>query len=161
MKERIIELIRQAIAATLSLLSTTKRELLYQTAVESLGKDASPNDAAPDEYGCAETVNAIHKKAFGDPIGGDVSTLRMYKCLQTRFDFKQVQDPQRGDIIISPTGSGGTKEVPNGHVGIMADNGVIMSNSSANGLFLKNYTLASWRNRYEKAGYPVLFFRKV
>ena len=48
------------------------RSKLYLTALSCLGTDASPNDIAPDEFGCAETVNAIHKKAFGVEIGGDV-----------------------------------------------------------------------------------------
>jgi hypothetical protein len=156
------ELIQSLIQKVLELLSLKRAELLYQTAKESLGMDASPNDVAPDEFGCAETINRIHKKAFGDEIGGGVSTLRMYKCLQQRKDFRQVQTPQSGDIIISPTGTGGTSAMRNGHVGIVGVNEKVMSNSSANGLFLENYTIASWRNKYEREGrYPVYFYRKV
>jgi hypothetical protein len=158
MKEYILQLLQQA----LNLLSQTKAELLYQVAFESIGMDASPKDIASDEYGCAETVNAIHKKAFGDEIGGDVSTSRMYRSLLIRKDFKRISVPQRGDIIISPTGYGGTVEIPNGHVGIVGKFNNVMSNSSSNGLFLPNYTIASWRERYEKLGhYPVIFFRKL
>jgi len=40
------------------------REILYETAKSFLGKDASPADEAPDEYGCAETVNEIHPKSI-------------------------------------------------------------------------------------------------
>lgn len=138
-----------------------RREFLYHVAKGCLGIDASPNDIAPDEYGCAETVNAIYFKAFGDYIGGNISTYRMYEALTKSPFFIRVDQPDRGDIIISPTGYG-NGNLTNGHVGIMASSTDIMSNDSYTGKFEKNFTLKSWRDRYSKVGgYPVVFFRRV
>ena len=36
---------------------------LYEAARSFIGTDASPNDLAPDELGCAETVNEIIRRA--------------------------------------------------------------------------------------------------
>lgn len=138
------------------------RSKLYLTALSFLGTDASPNDIAPDEFGCAETVNAIHKKAFGVEIGGDVSTYRLYKALLNHSRFIGVDDPLLGDIVISPTGYGNGK-LPNGHVGIVSAGRMIMSNSSSsNGLFIENFDLDSWKTKYvDVGGYPMRFFRRI
>lgn len=135
---------------------------LYLTAVECLGTDASPNDKAPDEYGCAETVNDIVYKAFGDYAGGDLSTYRMYRALKNNRMFVKVSKPLKGDIILSPTGYGGQNGINNGHTGIIGANNVIMSNSSATGKFEENYTIETWTNRYVvKGGYPIYYFRRL
>lgn len=144
----------------------TKRELLYAKALASCGTDASPNDLAPDELGCAETVNEIHKGVFGDYISprNILSTYQLYKDLQARPDFIVVEHPKPGDIVISPTGYGkGT-----GHVGIVGENGTIMSNNSfkdsdgVRGIFDQNYTIDSWRRRFvERGNFPMRFFGKI
>lgn len=145
-------------------INPSKREKLYLVAKSCLGIDASPNDVAPDEFGCAETVNAIYKKCFGKEIGGTVSTYLMYMSLSENIkDFKIVTEALPGDIIISPT-SLAKKGTPfaHGHVGIVGENGVIMSNESSSGKFVENYTMESWRERYEKIGmYPIFIFRLV
>lgn len=147
--------------AYLNSIISNNREILYHTARGCLKTDASPNDVAPDEYGCAETVNAVHSKAFGYEIGGNISTYRMYEALTKSPFFIRVDQPDRGDIIISPTGYG-NGNLTNGHVGIMASSTDIMSNDSYTGKFEKNFTLKSWRDRYSKVGgYPVVFFRRV
>lgn len=139
------------------------RGRLYITAVSYLGTDASPNDIAPDELGCAETINAIHKKCFGFEIGGDVSTYRMYPVLLKSRFFIKVDSPLEGDIIISPTGYKlQYSTLRNGHAGIMGKEGIIMSNDSFTGLFSENYTLETWKARYVIAGgYPMVFFRRI
>lgn len=137
------------------------RLILFATAVKCLGTDASPNDLAPDEVGCAETVNAIHKKAFGFEIGGKLSTYQMYSALQKSKYFIKVDQPLEGDIVISPTGYG-NGNLKNGHVGIKGEYDKIMSNASATGTFEENYTMKSWKERYvDKGGYPMHFFRRV
>lgn len=136
---------------------------LFNMARSLLGTDVTPKDLVPDNVACAETVNAIHMKIFGDPIGGGASTYNMYRALLARKDFKRVDVPQKGDIIISPTGYS-TKPstiVTNGHVGILGEKD-IMSNSSFTGLFTANYTLDSWNRRYAGlGGFPVVLFRKL
>ena len=128
---------------------------LFITAVCSLGTDASPNDVAPDELGCAETVDTIFKKAFGDYINGPVVTLST-NVLFNRFiqgnGFTELQTPVPGCIVISPTGYGTNPQMPNGHVGIVSMDGRIMSNTSATGLFMENYTLDTWKARYVVVG---------
>lgn len=138
------------------------RELLVQMAITHLGTDASPNDLAPDELGCAETVNAIYKKLYGVEIGGGVSTYYLFKALREHKDFKRVDAPMPGDIAISPTGYSASKTVPNGHVGIVGFNGSIMSNDSRTGTFEQNFTLDSWKRYYiDRGRYPMQFFRRV
>jgi hypothetical protein len=55
--------------------------------------------------------------------------------------------------------------MPNGHVGIVMLGGDIASNDSRKeyrGQFRTNYTLDSWRERYEKrGGYIVEYYRPV
>lgn len=151
------------IAILQALLDSIKvnRVKLYDAAVASIGIDASPNDIAPDEVGCAETVNAIFKSVFGAEAGGSLSTHNMYLSLLKDKRFIKVDQPLPGDIIISPTGYG-SGGLSNGHVGIIGQKDTIMSNSSATGTFESNYTLKAWRDRYAgKGGYPVVFFRVI
>lgn len=144
--------------------AVSKNYLLYLSALNHVGKDASPNDLAPDEYACAETVNEIHRNTFGDYISSRniLSTYWMYLDLQSRPDFKQVSHPLAGDIIISPTGYG----KGSGHVGIVGENGIVMSNNSfrdengVKGVFDENYTVPSWNRKYAALGFPVVYFRK-
>ena len=137
------------------------RLILFSFAVQALGTDASPNDVAPDEFGCAESINQIHQNAFGFQIGGGLSTYRMYKALLESLFFIKIDQPSEGDIVISPTGYGNGK-LPSGHVGIVGERGKIMSSSSATGRFEENYTIKTWENRYRKiGGYPIHYFRRV
>ena len=136
---------------------------LFTTAKNFLGRDVTPKDGVPDSVACAETVNAIYEEAFGEQIGGGASTYNLYYALKKHFNFEQVETPQPGDIVISPTGipvmPGG--KLTNGHVGIVGEAGVIMSNDSATGLFKENYTLQTWKERYvDKGKYLMCFFRR-
>jgi hypothetical protein len=145
------------------------QELLYYTALYFLGRDASPSDLAPDELGCADSVSAILFRAFGHKCGINytISTSQMYYQLLSSDKWMMVGTPQRGDIIISPTGMGdgrimNGRRITNGHVGIVGDGELIYSNSSANGIFEQNYTVQTWKDRYTtNGGYPVFYFRKI
>jgi hypothetical protein len=138
--------------------STAPGEKLYQTAVLCAGKDMAPMEW---EFGCAEAVNEVVYKAFGDYAGGDLSTRRMYLSIINNKKFMQVKIPLRGDIYISPTGWGNGK-LKNGHVGILANNEHILSNDSQSGLFVDNFTIQSWNERYVKiGGFPVFIFRRI
>lgn len=144
----------------------TKRELLHQMALSFCGTDASPNDLAPDELACAESVDNIHFKLFRDHICVNyLSTYWMYKALKERPDFERIaeKDVLPGDIIISPTQ--GTNI---GHVGILGENGIIMSNNSfkdsngVKGIFDENYTLAAWKRYFfDRKGLGLHYFRKI
>ena len=162
----------QSILATLKLMESTdaNRIKLYETALACLGIDASPSDAAPDEFGCADTVNEIYRKAFGGHFyeGNHLSTYYLYKALRSSFLFREVHIPVPGDIVISPTGFGtrknpdGSLAIPNGHVGYVMTDGKIASNDSRTGKFEINYTTNSWADRYvRRGGYFVKYYRRV
>ncbi len=142
----------------------TNREHLYDTAFSCIGTDASPLDAAPDEYGCADSVNQVYHKAFNEYIQvPGISTAALYRAMILNARFQRVSVPLPGDIIISPTGSSyfPNTPIPNGHVGIVGKNH-IMSNNSLTGKWDTYYTLMSWDERYKtKGGYPTYFFRRV
>ncbi len=134
---------------------------LFETAKSLLGVDASPNDIAPDELGCAETVSNVIKKA-GFPFPVIISTKELYAQFSHDEGWLEVPNPLAGDVILSPTGLGGKNGITNGHTGVVGLNDVVMSNSSATGKFEANYTLKTWKARYQdKGGYPILFFRKI
>lgn len=143
-------------------LNFAPRLKLWRTALSLLGVDASPNDLAPDEFGCAETVSDIIVVSGVDfPIC--VSTKQLHEEFQASPTvFTEIVDgPKEGDVILSPTGWGNGK-IPNGHTGIIDKNGIIMSNSSVSGTFEKNYTLKTWKDRFVTiGGYPIFFWRRV
>ena len=132
----------------------------HQGAIYFLGKDASPIDLAGDELGCAETLNEIYKKTFGEYMSpaNILSTYRLYEAIKNSPKFVRTTSPEEGTIILSPTGYS-SKGAKNGHVGIIGKAGIIMSNDSRSGLFLENYTLQSWKQYYgDKLGFPMYFF---
>lgn len=130
-----------------------RRKYIYQTALNSIGMDASPLDRADDVLGCAESVTEILVKAGA--IGGVITgTYTLERYLQRSKNWVVTQTPQAGDIIISATGTGNGKI--RGHVGIWGENGVIMSNDSLTGKWMANYTLDTWNDRYKNiGGFPV------
>lgn len=143
--------------------STLNRLVIYRVAVNSLGVDTSPNDFAPDEYGCADSVSGVLQSALGGEKGIDwaISTAILYRELLTSKAWCLVQSPLPGDIIISPTGYG-NGGLANGHVGICATGDRIMSNSSLKGVWEQNFTTQTWKDRYVTlGGFPVYYFRKL
>lgn len=148
------------IARLIESLGFSKSKVLYGYAKSQIGKVKS-GIKAPKEFGCAEATNRIFRECFGNDIGGDVSTTRMYQALLNSPRFVKVDKPQAGDIVISPTGYG-SGALSNGHVGIVGEKDEIMSNTSASGKWESNYTISSWNKRYlVKGGFPVHFFRVV
>ena len=137
------------------------RTKFYKVALNYLGTDVTPSDVIPDELDCANTVNTLHLRAFGYPIGGGASTYLLYQSLKNSPYFTKVDVAEEGDIVISPSGYGNGR-LRNGHVGIKDMGEGIMSNDSATGKFQKNYTMDDWRKRYvEIGGYPMDYFRRV
>lgn len=148
-------------------LSDRDREAIYSAAVSFLGKDASPNDLAIDDYGCADSVCGVLTKALVYPgFEWTVSTLTLYTTMKKSLDYIEVDasHAKRGDILISPTGMSSIPNTPvsNGHTGVVGDGETIMSNNSAKGIWESNYTFKTWSDRYvRKGGYKMHFFRKV
>lgn len=131
---------------------------IYDTAYASLGRDASPEDSAPDEYGCANSVSEVIQKALPDlhfPLF--LSTRTLYQYLLNSPSFKLVQAPTPGCIILSVTGTG-NGVVKTGHTGIVGKTW-IMSNDSRTGTWEANYTPEGWRRYFEiKGGMATHFF---
>jgi hypothetical protein len=138
-----------------------KSDELYFGAYRCMGVDITPKDYVADTVGCAEAVNAIYKSIFGKPIGGGASTAEMYRALCKHPDFEQVfcDIPERGWIVISPTGYGNGNL--RGHVGITGKTH-IMSNDSNTGKWDAKFTIETWRNYYTKlGGIPTYFFKPI
>lgn len=138
----------------------TNTQKLYNSAKACLGEDLSTDPAVPPEVSCAVAVNAVHKIAFGEVIGGGASTKDMYLKLLNDPRFQKVIEGIPGDIIISPSGYS-SKGALHGHVAILGYHG-IMGNNSLNGLWQEVYTMESWDTYYrKKLGFGVYFFRRL
>ena len=136
-----------------------RTELLYEQARLMIGRDASPLDFVGDELGCAESVTQILKKVTPFPIITGTWTLWDRLKRDTRFVAVHGR-PERGTIIIAPTGTGNGSM--RGHVGILADEGKIMSATSADGIWRQNYNLDTWTDRYfRRGGFPVFLFKLI
>jgi len=165
----MLEYLRQQLETILEAITQLRmtdenRLRLYEVAIKHLGTDASPRDEAPDRLACAETVNELICKAYGSYLydGNRLSTHYLYKALRNSPLYKEVAIPAPGDIIISPTGFGKNLNMPNGHTGIVMLNGKIASNDSRTGRFEENYTIETWRERYERTGgYIVKLYRRI
>lgn len=132
---------------------------LYFTAKECLGKDTAYQE---DEYGCAEAFNEVVRRATGSVVGGGASTYLLDKAIKKDKRFIKVSFPQRGDVILSASGWGNARKVPNGHVGIVSDNGKIMSNRSMDGLWSEHFTIEKWNRIYGEVGqYPIDYYRLI
>lgn len=148
----------------------TNRELFFKVAQGFVGRDASPSDVAPDEYGCMETIDNIHKAAFGTYIdlfrySVQISTYRGYSDLKNSPLFKEIKEEEAlpGDLCIFPSGYGRSKSpIQNGHILMVGENKTLYSNDSPTGKFIQNYTFETARQRWVvKGGYPMKFYRRV
>ena len=133
---------------------------LYTVAKKYLGVDVTPQDAVVDELACASTLTTLMREVYPETphITG---TWTLMEWLNTSPKWKKVEQPESGDIIISPTGYG--RGI--GHCGVVMEDGIIASNNSYGvyaGKFTENYTMQSWQNRYGvKQSLPIVFFRRV
>lgn len=130
---------------------------VYEFAKSCLGKDIAKTQ---NELGCAEAVSYIllQLKCNGFPKAGFLSTTDLYYWMKKYFT--QVSEPKAGDIVICPTGMG-KSPASHGHVGIVAQHG-ILSNNSMTGLFDEYYTQEKWKAYYvDKLGFPVIYFNVI
>lgn len=135
----------------------TMRKSLIDLCKENLGKDVTPDDLVPDSVACAITATTILRK-LDSTIPLMAGTWSMWDFLEHRKDYARVNVPTPETIIICPTTPG--HPFP-GHVGFFMDDMTIASNDSATGKFVKNYSLETWRNRWEKVGgYEVFMYKK-
>jgi hypothetical protein len=133
-----------------------RREALHQEALLWIDKDASPLENAPDDLACAESVSALIRRVYRD-FPTRVSTARLHEELKKDKRFKATLDFKPGIIVISPT-VGATI----GHCGIATDDQRIMSNDSATGKWMNNYSLKNWVSHFRtKKGLRVYFFEPL
>lgn len=140
-------------------ITTSTREIIYQKARESLGIDVSPEDGAPDDLACVDSVCQVLKKA-GIEIPNTFYTTTFKQWLDKSPRFKYTTESKPGNIIISYTDDPRKNgNVPRGHVGIFGENGWIMSNDGTRGIWLENYTLSGWVEKFRnRGGYRIFFY---
>lgn len=134
-----------------TLLSITKSHLM---------EDITPKDEIPDEVACSQVLTTLMKEldSYTPIIGG---TWTLMEWLNKSPRWKKVEQPEPGDIVLSPTGYGkGT-----GHCGVVMENDLIASNNSFGinrGKLTENYTMTTWQKKYGiDQGMPILFYRHV
>lgn len=139
----------------------TNSEKLYNVAFTCIGKDMSPLDVAPDSLGCAESLNGVYFKAFGERLGTGAaltSTKALYESMLKDERLEQVTLPEKGVMVLSPSGYS-DKGAKHGHCGIWG-NFDVMSNDSNSGLWMSNYTHEAWDNVFVKTlGFPTFYFK--
>lgn len=121
--------------------------IIYITAKKFLGKDISKTQ---QELGCVESLSFVLDKA-GIPFNENLSTIRFNAEIKQDSRFVQVSQPQKGDIIISPT-SGKI-----GHAGVISDNNKVMSNNSRDSKWSEHLNLFKWKIQYK--GLSTFYYR--
>ncbi len=126
-----------------------------------ISRDPNAPGTSNGRLACAWAVNRVAKDSLGKQIGGGLATAAMDRVLDAKH--KELDRPERGCVIISPTvtRANGTRNI--GHVGIvgLTDDGetLIFSNSSSQGEFQQNFTLTRWKSIYgDQKGLKVRFF---
>ena len=116
---------------------------------------------APNQYGCAESVSRIVCQVLPD-FGVYTGTAQLDAILRIDVRFRKLaagEEPQAGDIVVSPTGKG---KLPHGHTGIFVENKRIYSNDSLSGKWMQNWTYLSWRAYFVgTGGFPVNIYRLI
>ena len=131
------------------------REKILDEAKEWIGKEASINDLVADYVACGESFCNVMSNVMNFPM--ITGTASLFEYLKEDKRFKITTELKAGNIIISPT-TYGNGLIP-GHIGILLEDGKIVSNSSESGLWVQNYDVDSWTRRYRiKGGFPVVIF---
>lgn len=119
---------------------------LYDIALPFKGQHLTLDESIPKELGCAECMSYILSKS-GFSVGdkGLAGTSVLYDWLLK--NFTPVTTPQKGDIVISVTGTG--RVGSRGHVGIYDGMSRVLSNDSNSGLLEDYWTLKGWIAHYE------------
>jgi len=138
-------------------ITLVRHRLIYQVGLESLGVDVSPIDKADDVVGCAESLTMVLRKA-GIKIPVILGTWTLEHFFQKSSKWKQVYTPRIGDVLVSATGTGRSKNDPEyiqGHTGVIGKNGTIMSSVSFgknSGKWMSTHSIETWKNRYVDKG---------
>ena len=127
---------------------------IYDVAKSCMGTHITLDNSVPKEYGCAQAVSYVLKKAgFNIPSKGYSSTIDLYNYLLLNKQFVKTTNPKTGDIVISKTVGDN-----HGHVGTVMLYG-ICSNHSATGIFEENYSsIDAWETSFKDRGLGTEFF---
>lgn len=133
---------------------------LYDVAKKHLGTDPTPKDSIKDSEACASVVTTLMKEI--NPATPHIpGTWSLMEWLDKSPLWEQVTQPEKGDIILSPTGTG----TGSGHVGVIMEDGLVASNNSFgqnSGLLTENYTIELWFRKFGvEQKMKVLFYRYV
>lgn len=141
---------------------TSNAQKLVAEAKACLGESLWFGTGVDPSLACAISVNTVHEKAFGFPIGGGASTASLYQALLSSPYFKSTTVYAPGCIIISPTGTGSNPKYPNGHCGIVCNYG-ICANDSNTGKWSENYKdYGAWTQQFNDIeGYPTFLFQRI
>jgi hypothetical protein len=129
------------------------RQLVFNEVRKQNGHLSSRNVPGTNHghLACAWAENEIVKLATGKPIGGGLSVKAMRKVLGERHTPIPESNAKEGGIIISCTPAS-----TQGHVGFIGEAGSggqgrrkIYSNSSSKALFVRNYTIDSWKASFQ------------
>lgn len=143
--DRLISLIKSAFMGN----DDSTLNKLYQAVVLKIGQDASPYDRVDDDLGCAESASTIIHSVIPEfPIL--TGTYPLLEELQRSSKFQPTVFLRPGTVIIAATGTGNGKI--RGHVGFMGENHIIISNDSATGTMLENFTYGSFYRKYNAIG---------
>lgn len=122
----------------------TPNLVLARQAEVFLGRDASPNDKASDELGCADSCSNVIRTVYKD-FPHTISTLTLFQNLKNSPHFKSTLTPAKGCVIISPRAG-----AQPGHCGIFLSDTRIASNNSKTGLWQDNYSVVSWVKYFKR-----------
>jgi hypothetical protein len=142
----------------------TARESILATAKEAVVGEYSTCSISGTNGGrlaCAISTDTVVGIATGVGIGRTTdekfSTAQMVNALNGSSSFSIVpgglSNSTPGDIVISPTEGSRI-----GHVGIVSDNGRIISNSSSNGKMMEHFTTSGWESSYGGKGLDIKVF---
>jgi hypothetical protein len=121
---------------------------LSQAAIDNVGRLNTTQDPGTNhgELACADAVTRIVRDQMGLDLPKTLSTNELYDNL-VKGGWQEVDPATPGAIIVSPSNS-----VMHGHTGIVGENGLIYSNSSATGIWGQNYTVDTWQKRFGGLG---------
>src|SRR3990167_847757 len=144
--------IRQILLAMQDKMNSLKFYDVAKAAVnESLVKDDPQTPWDDREVGCVRAVKILYERCFNKKLCQSDHTADLYRFLSASPDFVKIEQPEKGCVVLNPTGFGNGKI--RGHTGIWTKDGV-MSNDSRKGLegvWRLNYSHSYWNSWFEKA----------
>jgi len=121
---------------------------LLARAKADVGILSTSDDSGTDngQLGCADAVTRILHDELGFSLPKTLSTEELFDELVAAAWIK-IDLLSPGAVIVSPSCA-----AMHGHTGIVGENGLVYSNSSATGRWTQNWTVAGWLDYYARCG---------